>query len=236
MAPSPPPVPACCPTLVPLSGNILSVPPAMVPALPGCWCPPLTPSCPHPSTATAPSPLCHVPSRHALPQVPKPGPGRGTVSPHVPVPRPLRPVWLPGEQPVALAPRGGGRGESFQGENGQGDAALVPGCGIAGAGPADNGRQWRVMLEDETRRDATGMVGMLLPGAALPTSCLSNRNREKRRASRSASRRRSVGPSSLCLSPALALPVFRPPLAAVASAAARPGRPGRRLPQLARRG
>ncbi|XP_026698631.1 chondroitin sulfate proteoglycan 5 isoform X2 [Athene cunicularia] len=60
--------------------------------------------------------------------------------------------------------------------------------------------------------------------------------REKRRALPSASRRRSVGPSSLCRSPELIFfPGFQPPLAAVVSAAARPTLAGGSWPQLAPR-
>uniref|UniRef100_A0A8D0KZF2 Chondroitin sulfate proteoglycan 5 n=1 Tax=Strix occidentalis caurina TaxID=311401 RepID=A0A8D0KZF2_STROC len=49
---------------------------------------------------------------------------------------------------------------------------MLPGCGGAGAGAADDGRQRQAMLEDETLRDAAGVVRM--QPLVSPQGCSSN--------------------------------------------------------------
>lgn len=108
MSSPPPPAPAFCPTLVPLSGNVSSVPATRGPGT--AWVtvsPPAlsAPSCPHPATATALSPLCRVLLCRILPRVPKPDPSQAgdRCHPAVPLPHPLLPTWHPGEPPFRVA-------------------------------------------------------------------------------------------------------------------------------------
>jgi len=135
-----------------------------------------------------------------LPRLPKPDPGQagGRCHPAVPLPRPLPPTQHPGEPPSRVArwlwlrARGGCAG----GFSGWGHRTAMPvvAADDAPAGPVgDSGRRWR-MKRCWRGQDVAACV-VFPPSTALPTSCLSNRNREKRRAAPSASRRRSVGRS-----------------------------------------
>lgn len=151
--------------------------------------------CPHPTVATAPSPLSGPAMPHPAPTTQtRPGPGRGSVSPCCPpAPSPPAPMSPWGttiqSHPVALALRagdGGGCAGIFR----EGTAGamrlrqtMLLGCGIA------LGQDRRMMAGSGGQCWRMKCSGMLLawsgcdhprpPGAALPTSYLSNQNREK---------------------------------------------------------